>query len=181
MKKIYSLLALLLFVPSFAFAQEPLYGFLDGKIYNQEGIQKYICFLDNQCIDKDNNVYTRDQLFADTPVPQYSDAVPHPYDENQVFPNQMPVVNQPSSATTTPTDLKTQYQQQLTELNNQIQQEVDKLEACKTQTQQKYAGSGITVDGMNTIMIGACHSYIDRMNELSIPRDNLQAKLNALQ
>lgn len=41
-----------------------LYGFLDGKIYDESGSQKYICFMDGNCLDSDSKVHTRTELFG---------------------------------------------------------------------------------------------------------------------
>lgn len=41
---------------------ETLMGFLDGSLYNNAGVLKYICFMDGNCLDKDNKVATRSSL-----------------------------------------------------------------------------------------------------------------------
>jgi hypothetical protein len=68
MKK-YIVVSVLVFMPFLAHAEVPtLFGFLDGSVYGIDGQQKYLCFLNGECIDKNDKVYTRDQLFAGSPV-----------------------------------------------------------------------------------------------------------------
>lgn len=55
----YLLIGLLLFP---FIAKADLFGFQNGSYYDQNENLKYICFLDNSCIDSSNQVFTKQQL-----------------------------------------------------------------------------------------------------------------------
>ena len=75
MKK-YIFLAILALFPLSSKA-ETLMGFLDGSLYNNAGVLKYICFMDGNCLDKDNKVATRASLGL-PPTPQVLGATTNP-------------------------------------------------------------------------------------------------------
>lgn len=103
MKK-YLIIAFLLVVPSFSYAEVPsgVMGFMDGKLYNTStNSLAYICFMDGNCYDKEMKfAFNRGSVAGtSTPTPTPSDytllTIP-----NQWFPRTLDEKPLPTSANT---------------------------------------------------------------------------------
>lgn len=90
-KLLVTLVGALVMAPAISHAA--LFGFLDGTLYDESGKLKYICFLNNECLDAQNNITTRAALgLASVENPSQIPQSPTP----------APAVEQPSQPSTQP-------------------------------------------------------------------------------
>lgn len=76
-------------------AQEAIFGFSDGKYYDQSGTLKYFCFMDKNCFDAGGKVVDLSAVLGVVPLPSYTQATYNPYPETPT-----PVVQNPTPQTT---------------------------------------------------------------------------------
>ncbi len=85
MKFLITFLLVLIFAP--VAHAETLYGFMDGKYYDQNSTLKVLCFLDNNCYDTYGNFAFKRITLNPTPMPDISTGISTP----EVAPLENPV------------------------------------------------------------------------------------------